>query len=317
MTRVAILDGYRTPHGVLGGALRTITAQKLGETAAREVIKKTGVNVDDIDEVVFGCVGQFSDAPNLARVISLNSGVPFKKIAHTVQRNCASAMQAVVDATRILKLGEAGMILAGGAESMSSAPYVSRDMRFGKRMRNSEFIDTLWEGLTDPVCNMIMGRTAENLAEEFKITREQQDKFAVQSHQKAFRATREGRFKEEIVPVTVPKKAAGREVEPDIFSEDEGINVALNEKTLALYPTIFKEGGTVTPGNACGINDGGAAVLMTTEENAQKLGIEPLGYVVSYAFAGVEPERMGIGPAFAAPLALEKAGWKLEDVDLI
>jgi len=317
MTRVAILDGVRTPQGVLGGVLRTVTAHKLGEIAARGVIEKTGMDVNAIDEVIFGCVGQFSDAPNVARVISLKAGIPIGKISHTVQRNCASGMQAIVDAARIIKLGEAGVILAGGAESMSSAPYVSRDMRFGKRLRNSEFVDTLMEGLTDPVCNLMMGGTAEVLAEEFKITREEQDKYAVRSHQKAFRATREGKFKEEIVPVTVPKKAAGKEVEPDIVTEDEGINIALNEKMLALYPTIFKKDGTVTPGNACGINDGAAAVIMTSEENAKKLGMEPLGYVVSYGFAGVEPERMGIGPANAAPIALERAGWKLGDVELI
>ncbi|GMT42307.1 MAG: acetyl-CoA acetyltransferase [bacterium] len=317
MVRVAVLDGVRTPQGVLGGVLRSVTAHKLGEIAARGVIEKTGIDVEKIDEVIFGCVGQFSDAPNVARVISLNSGIPVSKIAHTVQRNCASAMQAVVDAARIIKLGEAEVILAGGAESMSSAPYVNRDMRFGKRLRNSEFIDTLWEGLTDPVCKMVMGFTAENLAQEFKISREDQDRFAVRSHQKAFRATREGKFKEEIVPVTVPKKAAGKDVEPDIVTEDEGINPALNERMLASYPLIFKKDGSVTPGNSCGINDGAAAMILTTEDNAKKLGAEPLGCVVSYGFAGVEPHRMGIGPAKAVPIALERAGWKLEDVELI
>ena len=317
MSRIAILDGVRTAQGVLGGVLRTVTAHRLGEIVARGAIEKTGIDVNKIDEVIFGCVGQFSDAPNIARVISLNAGVPIDKISHTVQRNCASGMQAVVDAARTLKLGEADVILAGGTESMSSAPFVSREMRFGQRLRNAQFVDTIMEGLTDPVCNLLMGGTAENLAEEFKITREDQDKFAVKSHQKAFRATREGKFKEEVVPVTVPKKAAGKEVEPDIVTEDEGINVALNEKILALYPTIFKKDGTVTPGNACGINDGAAAMIITTEENAEKLGIEPLGYLVSYGFAGVEPERMGIGPANATPIALDRAGWKLGDVELI
>jgi acetyl-CoA C-acetyltransferase len=201
---------------------------------------------------------------------------------------------------------------------MSSQPYVSRDLRFGKRLRNSEMVDSLWEGLTDPICGQLMGRTAENLAEEFKVTRAEQDKFAVSSHQKAFRATREGKFKDEIAPVTVQKKAAGKMMPPEVVTQDEGINPAINEQTLALYPTTFKENGTVTPGNACGISDGAVALLIMSRKKATELGFkEVLGTVRAYAFGGVEPERMGIGPTVAIPAALKKAGLTLKDIQLM
>jgi acetyl-CoA C-acetyltransferase len=200
---------------------------------------------------------------------------------------------------------------------MSSAPYLSRDLRFGKRLKNSVMIDSLWEGLTDPICNQLMGRTAENLVEEFNITREEQDKFAIRSHKLAFRAIREGKFKEEIVPVSVPKRVAGKEVAPEIFAQDEGPNVALTEQMLSVYPTIFKENGSVTPGNSCPISDGAAAALIMSKEKAKELGYEPLGYIRAYAFAGVEPHRMGIGPAHATPLVLKKAGLELKDIQLI
>jgi acetyl-CoA C-acetyltransferase len=178
-------------------------------------------------------------------------------------------------------------------------------------------VESLMEGLTDPVCRLVMGATAEVLAEEFKVTRKEQDEFAVQSHKKAFRAQRENKFKDEIVPVLVPKKVLGKPVTPEPVSQDEGINAALNEQTLASYPAIFKEGGTVTPGNACGINDGACVTLVMSKEKADALGYKPLGFIRSYAFSGVEPERMGIGPAHAIPKALKKAGLELKDMQMI
>lgn len=317
MKKVVIVDGVRTPQGTLGGALRDISAQELGRIVVTGLIKKTGLDANLIDEVVFGCVGQYSDAPNIARVIALMSGIPYQKTGFTVQRNCASGIQAIISSYQMIVCGDADIIIAGGTESMSSAPYITRDMRFGKRLKHGEFIDSLWEGLTDPICGQIMGRTAENLAEEFNITREKQDRFAIQSHKKAFKATREGKFKEEIVQVKIPKKSAGKEVATEIFSQDEGPNIALTEQMLALYPTIFKENGTVTPGNSCPISDGGAAVLIMSEEKAKELGYNPMGYIRTYAFAGVEPSRMGIGPAYAVPKALKKAGINLNDIELI
>jgi len=317
MKEVVIVEGVRTPIGTLGGALKEITNQTLGELVVREVLNRAGIDPAEVEEVIFGCVGQYSDATNLARVIMLKAGLPMTTPAYTVARNCASGLQAVVNACQNIIAGDADLQIAGGVENMSLAPFVSRDMRFGHRLRHSQMIDTIWEGLTDGFCGQIMGYTAENLAEEFKITREEQDKYAVESHKKAFRATREGKFREEIVPVSIPKKVAGKEVTPETFSQDEGPNIALTEQMLALYPTIFKEGGSVTPGNACPISDGAAALVIMSKEKADALGKEPLGTVRSYASVGVEPSRMGIGPALAIPKALKKANLSLSDIELV
>ncbi len=317
MREIAIIDGVRTPIGNFGGALKEITNHKLGELVVRELLKRSGIDPALIEEVIFGCVGQYSDATNLSRVITLMAGLPMTTPAYTVARNCASGMQAVVNACQNILAGDADLQVAGGIENMSLAPFVSRDMRFGHRLRHSMMIDSIWEGLTDGFCGQVMGYTAENLAEEFKISRQEQDKFAIESHKKAFRATREGKLKEEIVPISVPKKVAGKEVTPELFAQDEGPNVALTEQILSLYPTIFKEGGTVTPGNACPISDGAAALLIMSGEKARELGLTPLGYVRSYASVGVEPHRMGIGPAIAIPKALKKANLSLSDIQLI
>ncbi len=315
---IVIVNGVRTPQGSLGGAFRDLSAQKLGEIALRALLERTAVDPAVVDEVIFGCVGQESDAPNIARVIALMAGVPKKVPGYTVARNCASGIQAIVNGCQNILAGDAEVQIVGGAESMSSQPYVNRDLRFGKKLKNSEMVDSLWEGLTDPICGQLMGRTAENLVEEFKISREEQDRFAVTSHQKVFRATREGRLKNEIVPVTVTKKAAGRPMPPEVISQDEGPNPALNEQTLALYPPLFKENGTVTAGNACGISDGAAALLLMSRKKAETLSFkEVLGTIRAYAFGGVEPSRMGIGPTIAIPLALKKAGLELKDIQLI
>lgn len=316
MKEVVLVDGLRTPIGVFGGALRSLTAQDLGVVVTKALIERTNLDPATIDEVIWGCVGQGSDAPNIARVIALRAGIPLHVTNYTVARNCASGLQSIVNAFQAILMGEGHSYLVGGTESMSNIPYVNRDMRWGKRIQHSTFIDGMWEGLTDPVVNQLMGRTAENLAEEFEISREAQDKFTVESHKRAFKATRMGKFKDEIAPVTVRKKVAGKEVEPDIVSEDEGINVALTAQTLAMYPTIFKENGTVTPGNACGTNDGAALCLVMSRERAEALGYTPLCRIRSYAWAGCDPARMGIGPALAAPLALERAGLEKSDVDL-
>jgi acetyl-CoA C-acetyltransferase len=317
MKEVVIVDGGRTPIGNLGGALKDVTPQELASTVMREIIKRNNLKASEIDEVILGCVGQFSDAPNIGRVAALMAGIPKETTGYTVQRNCSSGMQAVVNAFQNIQCGDADLQLAGGTESMSQAPYVSRHLRFGRRMRDSVMIDTLMEGLTDPVCHLIMGQTAEVLADEFKISRKEQDEYAVQSHKKAFKAQRENKFKDEIIPVIVQKKVMGKSVPPEPVSQDEGINAALNEQTLASYPTIFKEGGTVTPGNACGINDGACVMMVMSKEKAGALGYKPIGTIRSYAFSGVEPERMGIGPAHAIPKALKKGGLELKDMQLI
>lgn len=313
---VVIIDGVRTPIGNFGGALKELTNHKLGELVTRELLARTSIAPAEIEEVIFGCVGQHSDATNLARVVTLMAGLPIEVPAYTVGRNCSSGMQAIVNAAQSIKAGDADVQIAGGIEVMSQAPYVSRDMRWGKRLRHGEFIDTIWEGLTDAFCGQIMGYTAENLAEEYQISRTAQDQFAVLSHKRAFRAVREGKFKDELMTVMVPKRAAGREVTPEPFSQDEGPNVALTEQQLALYPPIFKKDGTVTGGNACPISDGAAALLLMSAERAASLKLTPLGRIRSYDVVGVDPSRMGIGPAEAIPRALKKAGVELSDIQL-
>jgi acetyl-CoA C-acetyltransferase len=302
--------------GVFGGALRSLSAQDLAVVVTKALLERTNLDPASIDEVIWGCCSQGSDAPNIARVIALKAAIPQHVTNYTVARNCGSGMQSIVNAFQAIQSGEGEIYLAGGTESMSNIPYVNRDLRWGKKFQHSTLVDAMWEGLTDPVVNQLMGRTAETLAEEFGISREAQDKFTVESHKRAFKATRMGKFKEEIAPVTVAKKVAGKEVEPDIVSEDEGINVALSAQTLAMYPTIFKQNGTVTPGNACGTNDGAALTLIMSRQRAESLGLTPMARIVSYAWAGCDPARMGIGPALAAPKALEKAGLNKADVEL-
>ena len=317
MKDVVIVGGVRTPIGSHGGAFRTITAQELAKIVMQEVLRLTGVDPASIDDVIFGCIGQGSDAPNIARVAALMAGVPVEVPGFTVQRNCASGLQAITSAYQAIQAGDGEIFLVGGTESMSTAPYIVRGARWGLKLRHAQLTDALWEGLTDPICNQIMGRTAENVAEMYHITREEQDAYAVNSHKKAFMATRMGKFREEIVPVPVVKKVAGQEVAREEITQDECINPGLTVQKAALYPTVFKENGTVTPANACPISDGAAALVVMTAEKAQALGLKPWARIVSYAYAGVPPEIMGIGPAKAAPKALARAGLKLEDLDLI
>jgi len=314
---IVIVDGLRTPQGVFGGALKSFTPQQLGELVVRELVKRTNLKAADVEEVIVGCVGQGSDAPNLARVIALRAGIPIQVPAFTVQRNCASGLQAIVSGCQNIACGDRDVQIVGGAECMSAAPYVSRDLRWGKRLRHSEMVDAIWEGLTDPVCGQIMGQTAENLVKEFSISRTDQDRFALLSHQRAFRATRENRFKDELVTIQVPKRAMGRDLPPEPFTQDEGINPALSEPLLSQYPAVFQEHGSVTSGNSCFNADGAAMVLMMSREKAKTLGYTPLAKIRAYAFAGLEPERMGLGPALAVPLALKKAGVTLKDIQLI
>ncbi len=317
MKEIVIVAGVRTPIGNFGGALKDIPAHKLGELVVRETLARAGLDPALVEEVIIGCVGQTSDAYNVARVIALMAGLPIRLPAYSVQRNCASGLQPFVNACQNIRSGDADVQVVGGVENMSRAPFVSRDMRWGKRLRHAEFIDSIWEGLTDAFCGQLMGRTAENLAEEFGISRDEQDRFAVESHRRAFKAVREGKFKEEILPISIPKTVAGREVAPALFAQDEGPNPGLTEQQLALYPPIFKEGGTVTAGNSCPLNDGAAAAVVMSADRARDLGLRPMGRIRGYAFVGVEPTRMGIGPVEALPLALKRAGVSLTDLELI
>ncbi len=317
MKKVVIVNPVRTPVGAHGGVLRNKRAQDLAEIVFRAVFERTGLDPAVLDEVILGNIGQPSDAANIGRVAALMAGVPMDVPAFTVQRNCASGIQSITCAYQAIQTGDGEIYLCGGAKSMSNIPYILKKARWGYKLRHAELTDGLWEGLTDPICNQIMGQTAENLAEKYGISREEQDKYAVQSHKKAFMAQRMGKFDDEIVPVEIVKKVAGREVAREKIIHDETINPGLTVQKAALYPTVFKKDGTVTPANACGITDGAAAMIVCTAEKAQELGLKPTARIVSYAYAAVDPAYMGIGPAFAMPKALKRAGLTLDDIDLI
>ncbi len=317
MKEVVIVSGARTPIGSHGGGMRDITAQELAAIVFRAAVERAGINPQIIDDVILGCIGQQSDAANISRVAALMAGIPVNVPGWTCQRNCVSGMMSITSAYQAIQAGDGEVFLCGGTESMSTAPYVVRGARWGLKLRHTTFIDSLWEGLTDPICDMIMGYTAENVAMLYGLTREQLDRYAEQSHKKAFMATRMGKFRDEIVPVPVVKKVAGQEVAREEITQDECINPTLNVQKAALYPTVFKKDGVVTPANACPISDGAAAVVVMTADKAQELGLKPMAYIRAYAYAALPPEIMGLGPAYSVPKALKKAGLKLEDIDLI
>ena len=315
MKEIVIAGAVRTAQAKLGGALKDLTNQKLGEVILRGLLERTHLDPQAVDEVIFGCVGQQSDAHNVARVIALMAGIPQSTPAFTVNRNCASGMQAIVSAAQMVLAGDADIVAAGGVEVMSSAPFVNRDLRFGKKLRDSKMIDSLWEGLRDPVSGMMMGETAEVLAEEFKISRSEQDEFAFKSHQRAIQAVRSGKFKAEILPVIFPPRSK-RDKIPEVFVDDESPNPALTLQELQGYPPVFKEQGTVTAGNSCPISDGAAALLVTHRGKAEELGLPVLATLRSWAFSGVDPRRMGIGPVDSTRKALQKAKLAMKDIKL-
>ncbi|PWB50486.1 MAG: acetyl-CoA C-acyltransferase [Anaerolineales bacterium] len=313
MKEVVIVDAVRTPVGNLGGMFRDYDAVALLQFVVKGILERTKLDPTTIDEIIFGCVFQSSDAPNIARVAALKSGLPIDLPAYTVARNCVSGMDTIIQAYRSIQTGDGEVYLVGGVESMSNIPYLVRGARWGLKLRHAQFTDALWEGLTDPNCEQIMGRTAENLVEEFNLTRLQQDEFAVNSHKKAFQAHSNGRFNDEVIPVEIFKKKEGK----IILNQDETINPGLTIEKASLAPASFKDNGTVTPANACSISDGASAMLIMSAEKAEKLGYVPMAEIVAYDYAGVEPHRMGIAPAYAVPRALRKAGLKLDDMDLI
>lgn len=321
MKEVVIVDGVRTPVGNHGGVFRDVDAKALAVTVIKGILERTKIDPAKVDEVIFGCIAQPSDAPNITRVAALMAGLPKEVPAYTVARNCDSGMDAIVQAYRNIQVGDGEIYIVGGVESMSNIPYILKGARWGLKIRHGQLTDAMWEGLTDPICGQLMGRTAENLVDEFNLTRQEQDEYAVQSHKKAFMAQRMKKFEDEIVPLEVSKKVAGQEVAKEKVVQDETINPGLSVQKAALYPAIFNDklnrAGTVTPANACGISDGASAMLIMTAEKAKELGYTPLARVVSYGFAGVEPHRMGVAPAHAMPKALKKANLTLKDMDLI
>ncbi len=308
-----IVSAVRTPIGDFGGAFKNVSALQLGSTVVKEAVGRTrGLEKEQVEEIIFGNCSQRSDEPNIARCIALEAGFPVRTTGFTIQRQCSSAMQAIVSACQEIASGDAEIVVAGGVESMSSAPYVLKDARWGKRLQHGEMTDALWEMLTDPVYKIMMGETAERLAEKYGISRAEQDQVAVRSNLKAAAAIDSGRFREEIVPITVQTRKGETVVDTD---EHPRRDVTV-EKMAALKP-VFRKDGTVTAGNSSGLNDGAAAVVVMDENKASELGLTPLARLVSYAWAGVEPELMGYGPVPATKKALEKAGMSLEQMELI
>ena len=308
-----IIDGARTAFGTYGGSLKDVSDVDLGVAVTKSAIERSGIPASDIDELVFGNVIQTSDnSAYLARHIGLKSGLSESSAALTLNRLCGSGLQAIVTGAQSIALGEAKVIVAGGSESMSLAPQVLKGTRFGSPNKAPMVEDMLWGVLVDKYVGCGMGMTAENLSEKYNISREEQDEFAIESQKKATEARDSGRFAEEITPIVI-KDRKGKEI---VIRVDEHIKDGVSKEGLAKLKPAFKKEGTVTPGNASGINDGAAAVILASEDYVQEHNVKPLAKIVSWGVAGVDPSIMGIGPVPASKKALEKAGLNLEDIDL-
>ena len=310
---VVFLSGVRTGFGSFGGSLKDLSAIDLGVAASRHAIQRSNVPASDFGHVVFGNALQTSaDAIYMARHVGLKAGLPIETPAVTVNRLCGSGFEAITQGAQLILLGETDVVLAGGAESMSQAPHVVRGARWGLRLGPAPLEDLLWESLKDPQCGLSMAETAESLAEKYKLTRKEVDEVAVASQQRAKQAWDACAFQDEVVAVTI--KVKGKEVE---FRADEHMRPETTLEILSGLKPYFKKDGLVTAGNASGISDGGAATVLASEEYAKTHGLKPLGRLVAWAVAGVEPKHMGIGPAPAARKALAKAGMKLAQMDLV
>jgi acetyl-CoA C-acetyltransferase len=314
MKNVFIVDGMRTAIGSFAGALAEVSAVELGVTAATATMKRAGVNPADVDEVILGCIYQAGQGQNMARQVAIRSGIPQEKTAATVNMVCGSGLRSVSMAAQSVIAGDADIVLAGGAESMTNAPYLLKKARSGYRMGNGELIDSMiYDGLHDIFNNYHMGVTAENIAAKYGITREEQDKFSCDSQNKAEKSIKENRFKDEIVPVMIPQ----RKGDPVAFAIDEYPKFGTTLDKMSKLRPAFKKDGTVTAANASGINDGAACVLVASETAVSKRGLKPIARIASYGYAGTDPAIMGIGPVEAVRKALAKAGWKVSDLDLI
>jgi len=310
---VYIMSGARTAIGDFGGALKDFLGHQLVVHPMEEALKRAKIGKEMVEEVILGHCIQRTDEPNTARTAAIKMGLPMSVPAFTVQRQCSSAMQAIASGAQMIKLGEADVVIAGGVETMSSAPYLLKTARWGQRLQHGQMSDTVWDVLTDPLNGMLMGAATELLAEKYKITREEMDEVAYRSHKNAGRAMTEGKFKDEIVPVPIPQ----RKGPPKIFDTDEHPRKDLSMEDLTKLPTVFKKGGTVTAGNSSGINDGASAVVLMSGDKAEKLGLKPMGRIVSYAWAALEPEYFGYGPVPATQKALQRAKLTLKDMELI
>jgi len=314
MREVVIASAARTAVGTFGGGLKEVPAVELGKIAVMEALKRGGVNPELVEEVILGCVLTAGQGQNPTRQVLIRAGIPKEVPGTTINKVCASGLKSVMIAAQAIKAGDADIVVAGGIESMSQAPYLLTGARWGYRMNDGPVVDgMIHDGLLDIFNRYHMGITAENVAEKFGVSRKDQDELAFRSQQNAGRAIKEGRFKAEIVPVSIPQKKGN----PLIFDTDEHPRPNTTMETLAGLRPAFKKDGTVTAGNASGINDGAAAVVVMSAEKAKALGIQPLARIKSYATAGVAPEIMGTGPVPSSQVALKKAGLTVKDLDLV
>ncbi|TKJ33915.1 acetyl-CoA acetyltransferase [bacterium (candidate division B38) B3_B38] len=313
MGKVVITSAVRTPIGSFGGALKNVSPIDLGAIVIKEALNRSGIQPQEVDEVIMGNILQGGLGQNPARQAAVKASIPFNVPSHTVNKVCASGLKSVMLAVQAIKCQDAEIIIAGGMESMSQAPFLLYKARWGYRMGDAKVVDSMiHDGIWCALEKVHMGLTAENIAERYSISRGEQDDFAAGSQQKAEQAIKEGKFKEEIIPVPVPQ----RKGEPIIFDTDEFPRFGITVEKLSRLKPAFKEGGTVTAGNASGINDGAAAVVIMNEDLAKNRGLTPLASVVSYAVAALEPGIMGLGPIPAVRKALSKANLKIEDIDI-
>ncbi|MEX3443156.1 acetyl-CoA C-acetyltransferase [Staphylococcus aureus] len=313
MTRVVLAAAYRTPIGVFGGAFKDVPAYDLSATLIEHIIKETGLNPSEIDEVIIGNVLQAGQGQNPARIAAMKGGLPETVPAFTVNKVCGSGLKSIQLAYQSIVTGENDIVLAGGMENMSQSPMLVNNSRFGFKMGHQSMVDSMvYDGLTDVFNQYHMGITAENLVEQYGISREEQDTFAVNSQQKAVRAQQNGEFDSEIVPVSIPQ----RKGEPIVVTKDEGVRENVSVEKLSRLRPAFKKDGTVTAGNASGINDGAAMMLVMSEDKAKELNIEPLAVLDGFGTHGVDPSIMGIAPVGAVEKALKRSKKELSDIDV-
>lgn len=314
MKNVVIASAARTPVGSFGGAFKSVSAVDLGVVAAKEAIARAGIKAEDVDEAIIGNVLQAGLGQNVARQVILHAGLPETTPAMTINKVCGSGLRAVSLAAQIIKAGDADIVLAGGTESMSCAPFILNDARWGARMGEKKLVDEMIkDGLWDAFNDYHMGVTAENVSKEYDVTRDDQDEIAAVSQQRASKARAEGIFDEEIVPVEVK----GKKGKVTIVDKDEYIRDGVTKESISGMKPAFIKDGTVTAANASGINDGAAMVIVMSEEKAKELGVEPMAKIASYASAGVDPKIMGTGPIPSSRKAMEKAGWEFSELDLV
>ncbi len=314
MKQAVIVSAVRTPVGSYGGAFKDVSAVALGTTAVKAARERINLDPKMVDEVIYGNVLQAGQGQNVARQVAIHAGIPDYVTSYTINKVCGSGLKTVALAAQAIKAGDAEIIVAGGTENMSQAPYLLPNNRWGQRMGNGQVIDYMVaDGLTDIFNNYHMGITAENIVEKYGLTRQEQDELSYNSQIRAEKAIKEGRFKEEIVPVIIPQ----RKGDPVVVDTDEYPKFGTTMETLGKLKPAFKKDGTVTAGNASGINDGAAAIIVMSKEKAEELGLKILAEITSYASGGVDPAIMGTGPIPASKKALEKAGMKIEDIDLV